>query len=114
MSVLVIGGDKVKNIFEVLKDFGAISITHWDARKKTSVTKKDIPKNIDIVVMLTSYLNHNAMKYFKIQAKKRALPFVCVKSNAICVYSEFEKIMKNNLCENCIENNICPLYKGSK
>jgi len=113
MSVLVIGGDKVNNIFEILKDLGATQILHWDARKKTSVTKKDIPKNVDIVVMLTSFLNHNAMKYFKAQAKKRALPFICAKSSATCVYSEFEKVMKDNLCESCVENSNCSLYKGN-
>ena len=113
MSVLIIGGDKVTNIMTKLKELGATNILHWDARNKTSVTKKNIPKNIDVVLMLTSFLNHNAMKYFKSQAKKRALPFICAKSSATCVYSEFEKVMKDNLCESCVENSNCSLYKGN-
>lgn len=71
MSVLVIGGDKISSIESILKSLGVLSIVHWDARKKASTCKKIIPIDIECVVMLTSFLNHNAMKYFRNEAKKR-------------------------------------------
>lgn len=100
MSVLVIGGDKIDAIKSVLGYFGVSSIVHWDARKKASACKKVIPIDIKCVVMLTSFLNHNAMKHFKSEAKKRSLPIICSKHNSSCFYDEYKKFMDSE-CVNC-------------
>lgn len=100
MSVLVIGGDKIDAIKSVLSYFGVSSIIHWDARKKASACKKVIPIDIQCVVMLTSFLNHNAMKHFKSEAKKRSLPVICSKHNSSCFYDEYKKFMGSK-CLNC-------------
>ena len=94
MSVLVIGADEINPIKAVLSDLGAGKITHWDARKKSSIHRKVIPQDTDCIVLLTSFLNHNSMKYFKKMAKKRSIPLVCSKRSVSCVYSEYCKIMK--------------------
>lgn len=107
MSVLVIGGDKINPIKNILTELGATKIHHWDARKKASACKKIIPHDTKCVVMLTSYLNHNAMKHFKSEAKKRELPLVCSKSSASCVYEEYVKIMGIDKCENCYAYDMC-------
>lgn len=107
MSVLVIGGDEITPIKAVLNSLGASEVIHWDARKKSSVNRKIIPLDIKCVVMLTSFLNHNTMKLFKSQAKKRNIPVVCAKRSVSCVYSEYCKVFKlgNGFgCEYC-ENN---------
>ena len=44
MSVLLIGGDKVSNITELLKNLGVTKTTHWDSRKNSTSHKK-IPAN---------------------------------------------------------------------
>lgn len=100
MSVLVIGGDKIDAIKSMLNFFGASSITHWDGRKKAAC-KKIIPSDTDCVVMLTSFLNHNAMKHFKNEAKKRELPLVCCKHNVSCFYDEYKRIMGLEHCSSC-------------
>lgn len=112
MSVLLIGGDKVSQISNLLKNLGVEKVTHWDARKKSSICKKIIPCDTNCVIMLTSYLNHNAMKHFKVEAKKRELPVVCARSNASCVYQEYVKIMGINDCKECYAYENC--YKGGK
>lgn len=94
MSVLVIGADQITPIKAVLNDLGASKIVHWDARKKSSVHRKVIPLDTECIVLLTSFLNHNSMKYFKAQAKKREIPLVCSKRSVSCVYSEYCKIMR--------------------
>lgn len=101
MSVLVIGGDKISSIELMLKSLGVSSVTHWDARKKASVCKKIIPTEVECVVMLTSFLNHNAMKYFRNEAKKRELPIVCSKNNTSCFYNEYIKVMGEQSCFDC-------------
>lgn len=107
MSVLLIGGDKVSSIKNLLIDIGASKVIHWNARNKASVCKKSIPSDISCVVMLTSFLNHNAMKYFKSEAKKRSLPLVCAKSSSACVYQEYIKIMGIENCKQCYAYEYC-------
>ena len=101
MSILIIGGDKISNIKNVLNTLGNNKFIHWDARKKASTCKKVIPCNISCVIMLTTYLNHNTMKHFKSESKKRNIPLVCSRSSASCVYSEYVKIMGIEKCEDC-------------
>ncbi len=94
MSVLIIGADEINPIKAVLNDLGAGKITHWDARKKSSIHRKVIPQDTDCIVLLTSFLNHNSMKYFKKMAKKKSIPLVCSKRSVSCVHTEYCKIMK--------------------
>jgi len=107
MSILLIGGDKVATIKEKLGDLGVTKINHWDARKKSSACKKAIPQDTQCVIMLTSYLNHNAMKHFKSEAKKKQIPLVCTKSSANCVYEEYIKVMGIKSCEDCYAYSKC-------
>jgi len=107
MSVLIIGGDKVTNIKNTLKSLGATKVNHWDARKHTSTCKKIIPHDTHCVVMLTTFLNHNSMKHFKSESKKRDIPVVCSKSSASCVYQEYVKIMGITDCKECYAYEKC-------
>lgn len=91
MSVLVIGGDKITPIKDVLKEFGVDEIKHWDARNKSSINRKSLPKNIDCLLMLTNFLNHNTMYKFKKEAKKKNIPFICADRNKSAVFEEFNK-----------------------
>lgn len=54
MSVLIIGGDEITPIKAVLKGLGCEEITHWDGRKE-SVNHKELPQNIECLVMLTNF-----------------------------------------------------------
>ncbi|MDR2635839.1 MAG: DUF2325 domain-containing protein [Campylobacteraceae bacterium] len=103
MSVLVIGADEINPIKAVLNDLGADEVVHWDARKKSSVNRKIIPQNTQCIVMLTSFLNHNTMKLFKSEAKKRNIPVVCAKRSVSCVYSEYCKVFGLNKEYDCGE-----------
>lgn len=109
MSVLIIGGDKISQVSNVLKSAGVQKVIHWDARKKSSACKKIIPHDTDCVIMLTSYLNHNAMKHFKSEAKKRDLPLICTKHSSSCVYEEYIKLMGIKDCTQCYA---CQNFKG--
>ena len=107
MSILIIGGDKITQISNTLQSLGVSKIKHWDARKKSSVCKKIIPIDTQCVIMLTSFLNHNAMKHFKTESKKRDIPLVCSKSSASCVYQEYIKIMGIENCQDCYAYEQC-------
>ena len=97
MSVLVIGGDNIIPIKSVLSDLGALKIKHWDARNKSSINRKKLPGDIDCLVLLTNFLNHNSMYKFKNEAKKRKIPFICADRNENAVACAFCKKFKHNL-----------------
>lgn len=109
MSILVIGGDKIDAIKSMLNLLGASCITHWDERKKSSACKKIIPIDTDCIIMLTSFLNHNAMKHFRSEAKKRALPVVCSKNNISCLHDELVKVIGASDCFTCNKYNSCEI-----
>jgi hypothetical protein len=112
VSILIIGGDNVSKISNVLMTLGAKKIKHWDARKKSSTCRKVIPVDTNCVVMLTSFLNHNAMKHFKIEAKKRNLPVVCSKQSVNCIYDEYVKIMNITDCADCYASSECQMRRS--
>ncbi|MDR0664826.1 MAG: DUF2325 domain-containing protein [Helicobacteraceae bacterium] len=77
-SVLVLGGDRVEAIKEVLYARGVTQVTHWDMRKARDCDRK-LPECADCVVMMIDYISHNAMNHFKKEAKKKNVPVVCAK-----------------------------------
>lgn len=99
MSILIIGGDKIDTIKGILAQFGDFSITHWDTRKKSSACRKDIPQNTDYILMLTDFINHNAMYKYRKEAKKKNIPLICTKRSASSVYCEVCKFLKIDKCK---------------
>lgn len=92
MRVLVVGGDRIDPIKEILDGFGVEKIIHWDLRKKSDV-HKTLPQNIDCMLMLTNFFNHNAMFKFKNEAKRKNIPFVCAdrrENDVFCQFCKFE------------------------
>ncbi len=92
MSILIIGGDKIHSIEERLKVLGATRTTHWNSRKN-STSHKQIPSNTDAIIMLTDFLKHNSMSYFKKEAKKQNIPLICTRRGCACVEQEFCKFL---------------------
>ncbi|MCR2044309.1 DUF2325 domain-containing protein [Anaerosalibacter massiliensis] len=68
MSVLVIGGDNLGNIENNLKEKGFNRITHITGRRSREQTYK-VPKDTDVVLILTDYVNHQTSKNVKKQVK---------------------------------------------
>ncbi len=108
MSILILGGDKINPIREVLMTLGVDDIIHWTARNQKNGRKKDkpIPSEVSMVVMLTNFLNHNAMKYYRSEAKTKGLPIVYSTRNIECIKSEFIKVVSNmdkdsKICKQC-------------
>lgn len=94
MSILIVGGDQIVQIRDLLKDFGATDITHYTARRKDSATKK-IPQDTDFVVMLTSFLSHSSMKFFKSQAKRRGIPVIAAQRNLPSLQEALDRRFKD-------------------
>ncbi len=114
MSILVIGGDKINPIRKMLLDMGAESILHWTARNQRKGRKKGtpIPARINMVVMLVNFLNHNAMRHYRAEAKSKGIPVIYGARSIECIKSEFVKAVNtlssdSEICKNCSEYTKC-------
>ncbi|WDV47197.1 DUF2325 domain-containing protein [Clostridiaceae bacterium M8S5] len=94
MTALIVGGDKLGNIPQVLTDNGVDDYIHWSGRKKISYNK-EIPSNIDIVIVLYDFINHNTAGAVKKMTKNMNIP--CIFSKRAC--SDLMKKMNN--CSHC-------------
>lgn len=75
MSVLVVGADYIKSIETLLIENGHKKITHWSARNNSACHKR-VPADIELVVILTNYLNHGMARHVRKIASDRGLPII--------------------------------------
>jgi len=114
MSLLILGGDRINPIVSMLQDMGVSDIIHWTARnqKKGRKKQKKIPTKVDMVLMLTNFLNHNAMLHYRAEAKSKDLPIVYSTRNVDCVKNAFIQALatldsNSKLCKSCDEYQRC-------
>ncbi|MFZ5754608.1 MAG: DUF2325 domain-containing protein [Bacillota bacterium] len=69
MSVLVIGGDRLGNIYDNLQKKGFTRIQHLCGRKKGHL-KSDITGNFDVILVLTDHVNHSLARLVKKRARQ--------------------------------------------
>lgn len=118
MSVLILGGDRINPILNILEELGMTDIIHWTARNQKNGRKKakKIPIKVEMILMLTNFLNHNAMLHYRAEAKAKDLPIVYSTRNVDCVKSAFVQALVNlnsdsKICQSCNEFQKC--YKES-
>jgi hypothetical protein len=88
-TLMVVGADHLGTISEKLLNIGFGEIHHIDGRKVNCV-KKGIPESIDIVFVLTDYVNHNLAKVIKQKAKEKDKPIYFVKRSWSSIYPIIE------------------------
>ncbi|HHO41824.1 MAG TPA: DUF2325 domain-containing protein [Epsilonproteobacteria bacterium] len=98
MNVLILGGDKINPLLNALYELGITSVTHWTGRnlKNGSKKSKQIPSKTDFVLMLTNFLNHNAMLHYKQEAKSKGVCVAYTTRNIDAVKCEVLKLIGNN------------------
>ncbi|MBU9710564.1 DUF2325 domain-containing protein [Evansella tamaricis] len=102
-SLLVIGGDKLGAIPDQLKKLGFSDVLHVDGRK-VQMVKKEIPDNVDLILILTDFINHNLAKKIKDRASKKEIP-ICYSRRSWCaIYKSLTS------CEYACEQ--CPYLKN--
>ena len=84
-SVLVVGGDKLGNITKKLEYEGFKQVIHLNGRK-VQMTRRDIPSKVDLILVLTDYINHNLSTTIKRKAQEREIP-VCYSKRSWCSIS---------------------------
>lgn len=72
-SLLIVGGDRMDKITEKLESYGIKQIIHINGRK-VQMVRREIPEQVDAVLVITDYVNHNLANVIKQKAKNKALP----------------------------------------
>ena len=80
-KALVVGGDKVDGIRQVLFSRGIDQVDHWSGRKAGDM-RRDIPRNLELIVLVTNSINHSFTYRIKNLANKRGLKVVFTKNGA--------------------------------
>jgi hypothetical protein len=90
-SLLVVGADHLGNITDKLMNSGFKEIIHLDGRK-VNMVKREIPEHIDIIFVMTDYINHNLAKVIKQKAKNQAKPIYFVKRSWSSIHQVIQKM----------------------
>lgn len=76
MQCLIVGADKIGAKKDFLaRKFGVTKILHWDGRQK----KLPPLPQVDLVLVLTGFVNHQLMNWVKKEAKRRNVRVVYLK-----------------------------------
>lgn len=97
MTALIVGGDSLGGIPDVLNYNGIDDYVHWSGRKKGMRNKK-IPKNIDLVIVLYDYIEHNLTMLIKKQSKSMEVPCLFSKRNCSDLANKLDNCFNCNKC----------------
>ncbi|CAB1250842.1 DUF2325 domain-containing protein [Clostridium sp. WLY-B-L2] len=93
MSILVIGGDRLGNIKDKLRENGFNKIGHVSGRKKGD-RKIKIPENTDLVLVLTDYIGHNISEIIKNKSKRSDVTIMFCKRSWSSMYKNIGDYIK--------------------
>jgi hypothetical protein len=83
-DILVIGGDRLGNIVDLLQEQGFREVYHISGRKSSQISVK-IPSSVKLILVLTDFVNHNLAKTVKSQAKDRDVPILFCKRSCAAI-----------------------------
>ncbi|MEW9673086.1 DUF2325 domain-containing protein [Ammoniphilus sp. 3BR4] len=97
MSLMIVGADHLGNIEEKLIEMGFGEVIHITDRKVQDVNR-EIPEKINLILVLTDFVNHNLAKVIKQKAKEQSLPVYFTKRSWSSIYQVLResKGMKSN------------------
>lgn len=102
MNALVVGADRLGNIPQVLADFGIRVAHHVDGRQPSHQRKAPcLPRDTELVILLTDFLGHNVMKSFREAAGREKLPVLACRRSVCCVQKSLEAFAANGRCAGC-------------
>jgi hypothetical protein len=81
MNTLIVGGDYVDGLLEELAGLGLSRVEHWGGRKVREVNRP-IPADMDLVVVLFDYVNHNLLRKVEVAAARQGLQVIYSRRSA--------------------------------
>jgi hypothetical protein len=82
---MIVGADHLGTIPKKLNEIGFSEIMHVTGRKVKAV-KKEIPSHVDLILVLTDYINHNLTSVLKKRASEQDIPICYAKRSWCSIY----------------------------
>ncbi len=103
MNALVVGADRLGNIPDVLAALGIHVSRHVTGRSSAHQrTVGALPKNTQLLILLTDFLSHNVMKSYRSQAQVQGIPVIACKRSSSCVVQSVRRYLGlATACDEC-------------
>lgn len=88
-SVLVVGGDQISGIKQVLVNHGLDHINHWSGRKAGD-SNKIIPQDTKIIVLITDWISHSITHKVKRNAMKRGIRIIYTPNGSMALHNRLQ------------------------
>ncbi|WP_062235900.1 DUF2325 domain-containing protein [Fictibacillus sp. FJAT-27399] len=89
-SLLIVGGDHLGKITKKLEHQDIREIIHVSGRK-ARMSQKEIPSHVNLVLVLTDFINHEFSAAIKKKANKQSVPIYFSKRSWCSIYAVLEK-----------------------
>lgn len=89
-SMMIIGGDHLGKITKKLEGEGFKDVIHVSGRK-VQMVKREIPQKVDLILVLTDFINHNLSGVIKRKAQEQGIPIRFSKRSWSSIYQELHK-----------------------
>ncbi|PKO47916.1 MAG: hypothetical protein CVU29_00610 [Betaproteobacteria bacterium HGW-Betaproteobacteria-22] len=90
-SALIVGGDQIDGIKQVLTSFGVNTINHWSGRK-VGDSNRVIPHDTKIIVLITNWISHSITHKVKRNATKRGIKVIYTPNGATALHTRLVKV----------------------
>lgn len=79
MTILIVGADDLGSIGDKLKECGVTKICHVTGRSCSDRKSCPIAQSVQLVLILTDYINHGTARNVKKVAKAKGIPLIYAK-----------------------------------
>jgi hypothetical protein len=97
-TALIVGGDRIDGIKQVLGSYGVTRIDHWSGRKAGD-GKRVIPQDTELIVLVTDWISHNFTHKIKQSAAKRGVRIVYTPNGPAALKSRLDRINDDSTME---------------
>lgn len=94
-SVLIVGGDQIDGIKQVLTNHGVKHINHWSGRKAGD-SNRVIPYDTRIIVLVTNWISHAITHKVKRNAMKRGIKVIYTPNGSTALSNRLDKLQLNH------------------
>ncbi|MFQ5956797.1 MAG: DUF2325 domain-containing protein [Candidatus Brocadiales bacterium] len=91
MSVLIVGGDHLGSIPRELGKIGATKIEHVTGRNNKGI-RNGMPEDMDLIILLYDYVNHNITNKVKEEARSRNIPIIFARRSWSSIYQKLNSL----------------------
>ena len=90
-TALIVGGDQIEGIKQVLTSHGITSIHHWSGRK-VGDSKRAIPQDTQLIVLVTDWISHTFTHNIKRNAAKRGVRIVYTPNGPAALRTRLDRL----------------------